>query len=210
MERAVSYQELLSKKYETVEFDGEFAASFGPEVELNGVWIIYGDSANGKTSGSLKVARYLTRFGKVAYNTLEERGRFSFASAVRRYPFDAVERRRFIVLKGESMDALSARLAKKKSPDFIFIDSLQYAGLTTRKLHELVDAHPKKLFIFISHVEGKKPKGSLGEWVWYGSDVKMRAEGFKFFMDSRFAFGIGNQDLVINEERAAKYWSAFE
>ena len=63
---------------------------------------------------------------------------------------------------------------------------------------------PTKLFIWISHAEGKKPLGTLAAYVEYHADVKIRVEGFKAIIKSRYE---GNEDFVINQERAANYWN---
>ncbi len=62
--RAISNRNFLNKKYKVAEFEGKWKASFGKPV-LNGVWIVYGGSGNGKTSFLLELAKYLTQFGKV-------------------------------------------------------------------------------------------------------------------------------------------------
>lgn len=203
LKRAISVDELLHKRFKTMQFEGEWSASMGAVVERSGSWIIYGESGHGKTDFSLQLAKYLTNFGKVAYDTIEEGARLTFQKALSRQQFTKQERRRFVILN-ESIDELRARLKKQKSPDFIFIDSLQFSFITKKQYAALVEEFPTKLFIWISHAEGKKPQGTLGVWVEYHSDIKMRVEGFRTLIKSRYE---GGEDFIINEDLAAKYWN---
>ena len=56
---------------ETFKFGGEWAEAFG-EPERNGVWFIWGRSGSGKTTFVLQLCKELARFGRVAYDSLEE------------------------------------------------------------------------------------------------------------------------------------------
>lgn len=203
LKRAISIDQLTKMKFNTMTFDGAFAESIGDEVERSGSWIIYGDSGHGKTSVSLQFAKYLTRFGRVAYNTIEEGARLSFQKAIQRHKFTSIERRRFIILS-EDMPDIIERLSRQKSPDIIIIDSLQFAGITKTEYKKLVRMFRTKLFIWISHSEGKKPLGALAVYVEYNADVKIRVEGFKAIIKTRYG---GTEDFVINAERAAEYWN---
>lgn len=203
LKRAISVDELLSKRFKTMKFSGAWAASLGTMVERSGSWIIYGESGHGKTDFSLQLAKYLTQFGKVAYDTIEEGARLTFQKALNRQELTKQEKRRFIILH-ESIEELRLRLKRQKSPDFIIIDSLQFSFITKKQYVDLMEEFPKKLFIWISHAEGKKPLGTLAIWVEYHADIKMRVQGFRTLVKSRYE---GNEDFIINEELSAKYWN---
>ena len=49
MKRALSVKDILDKKYNTFPFEGKWKAAFGT-TERVGVWFIWGNSGNGKTS----------------------------------------------------------------------------------------------------------------------------------------------------------------
>ena len=68
--RALSVRDVLAYKPRLLEF-GKWLASIG-KPELTGSWMIWGNSSNGKTSFCLQLAKYLSKFGRVAYNSLEE------------------------------------------------------------------------------------------------------------------------------------------
>lgn len=201
MTRAVSVDQLLKKKFKTLDLSKPFADSLGVP-ESNGSWIIWADSGNGKTSYCMQLAKELAKFGKVVYNTLEEGARKSMQDAMIRHNMKEVSRN-FQVLNRESMPDLIERLSKRKSPKFVFIDSLQYSGLTKAKYFKLVNDFPSKLFIFISHADGKQPDGRVARSVRYHCDVKTFIQGFKASSISRMG---GGQDFIIWEQGASEYW----
>lgn len=201
IKRAVSVDQLLKKKFIEMPFEGKWEASFGIP-ERSGVWIIWGESGNGKTNLALQLAKYLTTFGRVAYDTLEEGARKSFQIAVKRANMKSVATK-IIILNREHLEDLKQRLRRRKSPDIIFIDSIQYSGLTKKDYIDLKEEFAKKLFIFISHADGKNPKGSLANFARYDADVKIRIEGYKAFPTSRYG---GNNEFIIWPVGAAEYW----
>lgn len=201
IQRSVSVDEILKKKFVEMPFEGKWEASFGIP-ERSGVWIIWGNSGNGKTNFALQLAKYLAKFGKVAYDTLEEGARKSFRIAVERAQMREVARS-FIILNREHLPDLKDRLRRRKRPSIVIIDSLQYSGMTKADYIALKEEFDTTLFIFISHAEGKNPKGSLADFVRYDADVKIRIEGYKAFPTSRYG---GNQEFVIWQSGAAEYW----
>lgn len=203
LKRAISVDQLLKKKFKTIKLEGEWAASIGEEVQPSGSWLIHGDSGNGKTTYCLMLSKVLSKHGRVAYNTIEEGARLTFQQAISRQKFTKTQRRKFVILS-ESIEELRIRLRKQKSPDFVLIDSLQYTFLTKKEYKELIDEFPDKLFIWISHSEGRKPRGKLAQDVEYHADVKMRVEGFKVIIKSRYG---GTEDFIVNAERAATHWN---
>lgn len=202
LKRGLSIDAFKRKRFKTIQLEDKWKSSIGPEVELSGSWIVFGDPGNGKTSFVLQLVQMLTGHGKVAYDTLEEGDRFTFQKSIKRIKWTAIQQRRIIILK-ESISELRVRLRKPKSANIIIIDSLQYSLITKTEFMKLMDDFPEKLFIWISHTDGKRPKGAIGEWVWYAADVKVFVEGFKAFITSRYE---GLEPYIINEDRASQYW----
>ena len=202
MARAVSIDALLKKKFKTMNFQGKWYASFG-KPEITGVWIFWGNSGNGKTSFLLQLAKYLTNFTKtkVAYNTLEEGARLSMQRAIERSGIKSVKNK-FTLLDREFIDDLKVRLSKPKSPDIIIIDSLQYTDLNKKTYIQLKQEFPKKLFIFISHAEGKLPEGRLAKFIRYDADIKGYIEGYTLYAMSRFG---GGEPYIIWQKGADLY-----
>ena len=201
MPRAISTDQLLKKKFKILELSPEFSESFGVP-EDNGSWIIWGESGNGKTSFSMQLAKELTKFGTVVYNTLEEGARKSMQDAIIRSNMKECKAR-FKLLDRENIADLRSRLEAQKSPKFVFIDSLQYSGLNKKQFFDLVNDFPKKLFILISHADGRLPEGRVARSVRYHCDIKIRVEGFKAFALSRSG---GGKEYIIYQKGAAEYW----
>ncbi len=208
MARAISNKNVVNAKFDTADFDGEYLASFG-RPELRGTWIIYGGSGSGKTTFVLQLSKYLTRFGRVAYNSLEQGLSLSLQKAWERVAMEEVGTR-IILLTKESLQDLKQRLNKKQSPDIVVIDSVQYwHGLKWSDVTGLKDGYPNKLFVFVSHERGNLPEGKLAQKIRYDADIKIRTEGYKAFVTTRYEvseLGEGGADFVIWEEGASKYW----
>lgn len=208
MGRAISNKNVLTAKFEVADFDGAFLASFG-RPELRGAWIIYGGSGCGKTTFVMQVCKYLTRFRRVAYNSLEQGLSLSLQKAWERVGMEEVVNR-IILLNKESLKDLRVRLAKKQSPDVIVVDSVQYwHGLKWSDFTNLKDDYPNKLFIFISQERGGLPDGKLAQKIRYDSEIKIRVEGYKAFVTTRYEvadLGEGGADFVIWEAGAQEYW----
>ncbi len=203
MSRAVSITQLYAKKRKILPFDGEYAASFGLP-ELKGAWIIWAQSGSGKSTFVLKLCKYLTRFGRVAYNSMEEGDSQSFSLACKRVGMEDVKRQ-FILLDKEPIAEMRERLRKQKAPQIVVIDSIQYSQLTYGQYTELLSEFPNVLFIIISHAEGKEPEGKVAKKIRFDSMVKIRVEGYVAFPRSRYG---GNEPFVIWKEGADKYHGA--
>ncbi|MBQ3539844.1 MAG: ATP-binding protein [Bacteroidaceae bacterium] len=208
MGRAISNKNVLTAKFEVAEFDGNFLASFG-KPELRGTWLIYGGSGCGKTTFVLQVCKYLTRFRRVAYNSLEQGLSLSLQKAWERVDMQEVGNR-IILLNKESLKDLHTRLQKKQSPDVVVIDSIQYwHGLKWSDITRLKDDFPEKLFVFVSQEKGGLPDGYIGRKIRYDADVKITVEGYKAFFTTRYEvpeLGEGGADFVIWEQGAQDYW----
>ncbi len=176
--RAYSWEDIQNRNFRTLPFEGEFLEHIG-EPELSGSWITWGCSGNGKTAYVLKVAKYLTQFTRVHYNTLEEGMRRSFKLALERTNIKSVPKGKF-AFYADSYDQLVKRLEMRRSANFIIIDSSQYffRGMNIKHYFELINKFPTKLFFFVSHAQGNEPKGKLADDIRYHSDVKIHVKDF--------------------------------
>ncbi len=211
MGRAISNQNVLAARFETAEFTGAWLASFG-RPELRGTWIIWGDSGSGKTTFTLMLCKYLANFGRVAYDSLEQGLSLSLQRAWERVGMIEAGSN-VILLNKEDLPEMTARLRKRKSPEIVIIDSLQYlTKFYMQQLKELKAEFPDKLFVFISQADkaGKDPDGHIAKKIRYDADVKIKVEGFKAFVTTRYEDperGEGGADFVIWEQGAAEYWA---
>lgn len=189
-------------KYETMAFDGAWRDAFGTP-ERRGVWIIWGNSGNGKTSFALQLAKYLCRFGRVAYDSLEEGACLTMQEAMRRENMMEVNKK-FLLIDNENMEELGIRLSRQKSPDIVVIDSFQYTQMNYRQYIAFKERHKRKLLIFVSHADGKLPNGRAAKSLMYDASLKIYIEGFRAFSKGRFIGPIGHIDIV--PDKARTYW----
>lgn len=190
---AKGVREMLSIKYDTLDFEGEWYDAFG-KPERKGVWIIWGNSANGKTSFALKLCKELCRFGRVAYDSLEEGACLTMQNALRREGMLEVNKR-FLLIDNEKMEQLSLRLKRQKSPDFVVIDSFQYAQMNYKKYIDFKEKHKNKLLIFISHADGNFPNGHAARSAMYDASLKIYVEKYRAYSKGRFIGPVGYYDI---------------
>ena len=203
MARAYSPTQVQAMQIPSFPFEGAWEKAFG-HPDRTGTWIIWGNSGNGKSSFVMQLAKYLCRFARVAYDSLEESTGLSLKNSLIRHRMEEVNRR-FVILDRESMEELSDRLSKRRSPEIVIIDSFQYSGLTYDTYKAMKEKHSNKLLIFISHAEGMNPEGRAAKKVAYDADVKIFVQGFRAMCKGRFITAPGNY-YTIWEEGAAKYW----
>ena len=199
--RALSVQNLKTYQARVLPFEGLWLDAIGMP-ELRGSWIVWGSSANGKTRFALQLARYMAGFVKVAYDSLEEGLSLSIKEAVLACAMADVSRS-FMLLDQEPIPDLMKRLARKQSPDVVIVDSIQYSGLNYAEYKRLRDSFPHKLFVFVSHADGKEPKGNVAKSVRYDAFVKIYVEGYRAFPQSRYG---GGGQYIIWEKGAADYY----
>lgn len=202
IKRALATKQLYEIDHELLEFTGEWADHIG-QPEVVGSWFIYGHSGNGKTSYTTQMAKYLTNFGTVWYNGLEEGSAKSFVMALQRVGMETVGNK-FLLIEDLTYEALRKRLKRRNKPRFVFIDSLQLFMMSIDQYEDLKREFPTVLFIIVGHAEGKKPEGRKGKKLEYLSFVKIWVEGYKAFAKSRYG---GTEPFVIFTERAVEYWS---
>lgn len=192
---------VLDCEFDGMSFDGKWKEVFG-QPERAHSWIIFGQSSSGKTTFNMQLAKYLSQFEKVLYNSLEEGLSASIKSAYKRA---GITRKDRIMLVQEDTESLITRLKKHKSPNIVFIDSIRYTKMKWSDYQDFCARFPNKLFIWVSHAKGKEPKGALAEDIRYDAFVKIYVEGYRAFVSSRFNSG-GDSTMDIWEEGAAKYW----
>ena len=200
LKRALTVENIEAFKPITLPFAGEWFDAIGAP-ELTGSWLVYGGSANGKTRFAMQLARYLANFCKVTYDSLEEGLSASMQKTIMETGLKSVSKN-FQFLDKEPIADLRIRLKKRGSADVVIIDSLQYSGLNYAEYRALRDEFRKKLFVFISHADGKSPRGRVAQAVKYDAFVKIYIESFKAYVISRFG---GGAEYVIWATGAENY-----
>jgi hypothetical protein len=205
MAKVLALKQLSQKKYQFLEpLPPEIIHSFG-RLTRNFTMTVWGKSGNGKTNFNMQFTKAVMPFGKVLYISLEEGFEASMQLTVQRH-LNVEEHNGKIEFADHTMtiDDLRVKLRKKKSPRFIFIDSIQYWNIRLEQFKELKEEFQKtKSFFFISHAKGKDPDGYVADKIRYDSTIKVRIEGYVALVASRLG---GNNPYVIWEDGAKKYW----
>ena len=202
---AKGVREVLSMKFDTFPFSGAWYDAFGTP-ERRGIWIIWGNTGSGKTSFVMQLCKELCKYGRVAYDSLEEGACLTMQNSLKRFNMQEVNGK-FLLLDVEPIDQLCLRMKRQKSPDFVVIDSLQYTQLTYAQFIKIKEAYRNKLIIFISHASGTNPDGRVAKKVAFDAALKIYVEGKRAFSKGRFIGPVGHFD-VWPEEAAAYYGEA--
>lgn len=203
--RAYSVSNIITKKYHPLDFENAFNKTFGnPDKSFSAIF--YGESSNGKTEAAIQFAKYLTNFGKVDYDSLEQGVSATIKDALIRNQMENCKNT-FRLLDRMPFEELIKRFSKPKSADFLFIDSAQYLRITKAQYYQLKELmlEKGKGIIWISQANGKKPKGALADDILFDVDLKYRIEGYKLFPEGRL--NGGGEPYTIYPKKAAKYWA---
>ncbi len=169
--------------------------------------VLVGDSGNGKTTYTTMFCKMLAslNMGKVLYNSIEEGDSSSMQDSWRQMNMEEVAGNIVLVDK-EPVKDLIHRIKKSRAIKFVVLDSIQMSRMTAEQYDELKRAAGKRVaLIFISHAEGKLPKGALAKEIRYDADIKIYIEGFVAMITSRYGKKGG---FVIWQEGAEDYWGA--
>lgn len=208
MAKTLGVTQFLSMKKKTMSFDGAWKEAIG-EPECCGSWYISGASASGKTRFCCLLAKYISGFERVLYNSLEEGDSVSLQKAFRAVGMEEANKRVILTVK-EPLEEMIERLKAKRSPNVIFIDSLQYIALNRTRYLKMVEMFPRKLFIIISHAKGNNPPSDFALFVKYDAFVKIWVEGYVAKCESRYRDGNDEGKYIIWPEGAARYWGNAE
>ncbi len=203
MKKALSITDVCRKEYKTFPFEGKWADAFS-HPETTGTWFIWGNSGNGKSTFAMQLCGELCKYGKVLYNSLEEGVSLTFRNKLELMIKDGMLLKKMNIVC-ENMDKLSERLSKRRSADFVVIDSYQYSELNYKQYLEFKQKHSNKLIIFISHADGKRPSGRSAKSVMFDASLKIWIEGYKAFSKGRF-IGSNGGVYTIWAEGAEKIW----
>ena len=192
MIRSLSFDNIQNKKYEYIPFSKDFMDAFGKR-QKSGAWIVYGKSGQGKTSFTFQLAREFDRIGyKVLFASLEMGTEADFKDSLLGFMNSS---RSGMIFWDEmpTYDEFDEYLGKQRSPDVIIIDSLQSLegemDVTAKQLIELRKKYNKKIFIYISHVEGREVQGTMAYRIKRDCFSRIEVDGFRAKYISRGAPG---------------------
>lgn len=201
--RVLSLSQMRAKKFKYLEdLPQSFIDSFGL-IAWGARIFIYGNSGNGKSSLIMILIELFSRHGKIMYLALEEGHSATTQANINQYlPSDFEGQIQFADIT-MTVPLLRAHLAKRNSPKIIFIDSVQYLDLDKMGYKSLVSQFKNKIFVFVSHADGRKPLGGLARDILYDADVKVFVKSLVAFVSSRFR---GGKSYVIYEKGAKSRW----
>ena len=207
MKKAFSVSDVLRQRSRMFRNVGPFEHLFG-HPERSGVWFIWGQSGNGKSSFVMQLCKALLHPDNgisILYDSLEESTSETMRQSLLRHGMDGT--RGFQILQPEYIDDLIHRLHAKYSPQVIVIDSVQHMMLSFAEYVRLREAFPHKLFILVSQADGRNPSGKAAKAIMYDATLKLWVEGYRCFSKGRF-FGPDplRSDYTIWDERARLYW----
>lgn len=198
----ITAPKMISKKrYKLYDFTGAFEASFG-KPERGKVWLVSGNSGNGKTEMCMQLLAYMKQFGKCAYYSKEQGDSSSMKEAIIRNGLQHVSRKEVDFLHGGGFEDLVAYLKRKKGLATLFIDSIDYLKISIEQIRYLIDNFKKITIIFIAWAKGTRPKSMAARDLEYMADVKVFVNMYVAEVRSRFG---GNQPYIIWREGAAKH-----
>ena len=202
MARTLSAKQVLTIKFDTIRLGGGWDECVG-EIETTGIWFIWGNSGNGKTSAVVSLCKELSAFGKVLYNSREEGVSLTMQNTLRRYGMGELGSR--FQLANMSLQELDEKISQQRSPKFVVLDSFQFMGLTYKDFRAFCEKHKNKMLIFVSRTRGRQPEGRAAISAMYDASCKIWVEGYKAFSKGRFVGTTG--EITIWDEGAKKYWS---
>lgn len=202
MARTLSAKQVLTIKFDTIRLGGGWDECVG-EIETTGIWFIWGNSGNGKTSAVVSLCKDLSAFGKVLYNSREEGVSLTMQNTLRRYGMGELGSR--FQLANMSLQELDEKISQQRSPKFVVLDSFQFMGLTYKDFRAFCEKHKNKMLIFVSRTRGRQPEGRAAISAMYDASCKIWVEGYKAFSKGRFVGTTG--EMTIWDEGAKKYWS---
>lgn len=141
--KEITGNELLKKKFDSLEFTGAFLELIGkPSRVFSG--IIWGLPKGGKSNFSLRFADYLQEyFGKVIYIAAEEGENVTMQEKIK-----AINGSDITIVECRDKQQIFDYIKNKKC-DFVFIDSINNAGIDNDFLELIKSENPKKSFVAI-------------------------------------------------------------
>ena len=199
--RAYTYNDIANKSFNVFPFTGIWGEHQG-KPERAGSILIYGDSGHGKTTYALQLLKYICRFEKAFYNSVEEGMRDSFKTNLKINGLKSVSH--LYTFQSEFYDTTYQRLDRKRQPKIVFIDSAQYffRGKTELDYFKLIQKFSNTLFIWISHIQGNAPKGSIADAIKWDAQNIIRVEDFKAYTEKSRCGGSEITPYIISQEKA--------
>ena len=143
MKRVKSIRDIVTKKYDIFPFEGKWKEAFS-NPECYGVWFIWGNSGNGKTSFVMQLCKELCKYDRVLFVSLEEGTSLTVKNSLLRFGMMSANGKMGFVK--ESIQELSARL--RQHIEVYFFVLIWFFPPLHPKIYVLHKAKPLQLCIF--------------------------------------------------------------
>jgi hypothetical protein len=200
MARTLGVHYIMNKVYKSLAMEGQWLNTFGALSDPF-TMLVFGHPKNGKTSFMMMFAKYLTNFGKVFYNSIEEGDSKTIQDAFVRNRMDEIPDGKFMLGDRYFFADMMEKLAKPNSGRFVFIDSRDFINLTCQQFKKLKATFKHKSFIIVCWETAGKPSGKFAKDIEFIVDVVVHVSNFKAYPRSRFG---GNQEFVIWDKKPVK------
>ncbi|AXG72931.1 DUF1738 domain-containing protein [Flavobacterium arcticum] len=197
----MSSEDLMNMEFESLKMDGVWS-EFMQEPAKNMKIAIWGKPKNGKTSGAAQFANYLTKFGNVLYNFVDQGFNKSTQDIWRNSGME--DNPNAFATKADRLEDLE-KLLQTGDYQFVFIDMINdYINKTGIKPHEFkerfINGFPEISFVLVFEVtKSGNFKGDQG-WT-HIVDAICTVEDF--LMENRGRYGDGH--FVVWEEGLKKH-----
>ena len=178
-------------------FEGVWADNFG-HPPVGSKWMIWGESAGGKSTFVMQLAKYLTKFGRVDYYPDEEG--MNSESLQRRLQMCKMETEdRFKVCAAEGYKEILEDMKRRRSADVYIFDSWQTMGFTYTQFMDLKRFFPGKTMIWVSRSLRDEPMGNSAIKAKFDCDLKVFVKGYAATCLGRFQPAAGSQYIIWQE-----------
>jgi GTPase SAR1 family protein len=196
----------VNTRHELFGFDGRWKSSFGSPPK-SGAWIIYGTSGSGKTSFALQLVKYLTRFERVLYWSIEQGNSAALQASWIRERVNECGNDVLLADEEVTFDAVVRQLKQRGGRHILVVDSLtplRAQSFDVRRYEAFRKRLHGKLIIWLGHERGCEPDTVTGAYILKMADLKMRVEGFRVMTTNRM--GNSFPDYTIWEQGCREYW----
>lgn len=201
MARGITAKTLLNKTFKTFKFDGIWNEVLG-EQERGGIWVIYGNEKNGKTTLALLLSEMLTNHENLNFVSAEEGTGFTFKQNLSRAKLD-YKNTKIKFYEYLEIEELDKMLTKRQAPRiWVFDNATAYSDdFKTAVLRRLRRQYPDTLFIIMAHMEKNEPTTAMAKLAKKLCNVYFRVEGLTAFVGGRCPGGA----ITIDEQKAMLY-----
>lgn len=196
MGKTLGVKDIMKKNYKVFDIEEPWLSSVGLLSKPFSM-LVFGLPKNGKTSFIMQLCKYMTKHGKVYYNSAEEGDSKTIQDALKFCKMTDTPDGKFVLGDRDTYPDMVSKLKKNRAV-IVVIDSVDYMYLTADQFKELIKLFPNKSFIIISWEKARQPKSQAARDIRHmvGSVVHVRS--FTAHIEGRYG---GNEPFVIWDKK---------